>query len=70
MIEWILHRPPHASNPSEIRVAERLKVLEDSPHVWTVIWGFRLGRRQTEPGTKHDLFGGCEVDADEGASGL
>ena len=37
MIDWILHRPPHASNPSEIRVAERLKGLADSPHAWTVI---------------------------------
>jgi len=40
MIEWILHRPPHASNPSEIRVAERLKVLSESPYTWTVIWGY------------------------------
>jgi hypothetical protein len=40
MIEWILHRPPHASNPSEIRVAERLRGLADSPHLWTVIWGY------------------------------
>lgn len=40
MIDWILHRPPHASNPSEIRVAERLKGLADSPHAWTVIWGY------------------------------
>lgn len=40
MIDWILHRPPHASNPSEIRVAERLKGLADSPYAWTVIWGY------------------------------
>jgi hypothetical protein len=40
MIDWILHRPPHASNSSEIRVAERLKELTDSPHAWTVIWGY------------------------------
>jgi hypothetical protein len=40
MIEWILHRPPHASNPAEIRVAERLRGLVDSPHSWTVIWGY------------------------------
>jgi hypothetical protein len=40
MIEWILHRPPHASNPAEIRVAERLRGLADSPHAWTVIWGY------------------------------
>jgi len=40
MIEWILHRPPHASNPSEIRVAERLKALGESPFTWTVIWGY------------------------------
>ena len=40
MIEWILHRPPHASNPSEIRVAERLKALDGSPFGWTVIWGY------------------------------
>jgi hypothetical protein len=40
MIEWILPRPPHASNPAEIRVAERLRGLVDSPHAWTVIWGY------------------------------
>ncbi|MCU0780304.1 MAG: DEAD/DEAH box helicase family protein [Akkermansiaceae bacterium] len=40
MIEWILHRPPHASNPAEIRVAERLRGLADSPHTWTVVWGY------------------------------
>jgi hypothetical protein len=40
MIEWILHRPPHASNSSEIRVAERLKSLGESPHTWIVIWGY------------------------------
>ena len=44
MIEWILHRPPHASNPSEIRVAERLKLLDASPHLWTVIWGSEARR--------------------------
>lgn len=32
--------------------------------------GFRLGSRQTKPGTEHDLFGGREVDADEGAAGF
>jgi hypothetical protein len=40
MIEWILHRPPHASSPSEIRVAEWLRRLEESSHLWTVIWGY------------------------------
>lgn len=40
MIEWILHRPPHASNRAEIRVAERLKSLHESPYPWTVIWGY------------------------------
>jgi hypothetical protein len=40
MIEWILHHPPHASHPSEIRVAERLKSLDASPYPWTVIWGY------------------------------
>ena len=37
MIKWILHRMPHASNPSEIRVAERLKALDASPFTWTVM---------------------------------
>jgi len=40
MIEWILHRPPHRSNRTEIRVAEHLKSLDGSPHLWTVIWGY------------------------------
>jgi hypothetical protein len=40
MIEWILHRPPHASNPAEIRTAERLRGLADSPFTWTIIWGY------------------------------
>ena len=40
MLEWILHRPLHASNPSEIRVAERLKALGESLYTWTVIWGY------------------------------
>jgi hypothetical protein len=40
MIDWILHRPPHLSNQSEIRVAELLRGLADSPHPWTVIWGY------------------------------
>jgi hypothetical protein len=40
MIEWILHRPPHASSQSEIRVAELLRGLAESPHLWTVIWGY------------------------------
>ncbi|MCX6877674.1 MAG: DEAD/DEAH box helicase family protein [Verrucomicrobia bacterium] len=40
MIEWIHHRPPRACNETEIRVAERLKGLADSPHLWTVIWGY------------------------------
>jgi hypothetical protein len=40
MIDWILHRPPHLSNQSEIRVAELLRELADSPHPWTVIWGY------------------------------
>jgi len=30
----------HVSNPAEIRVAERLRSLADSPHAWTVIWGY------------------------------
>ncbi len=40
MIEWILHRPPHASSQSEIRVAELLRGLAESSHLWTVIWGY------------------------------
>jgi hypothetical protein len=40
MIEWILHRPPHSCNQTEIRVAERLKALDASPYTWTVIWGY------------------------------
>jgi Nuclease-related domain len=40
MIEWILHRPPHASSQSEIRVAELLRGLAESNHLWTVIWGY------------------------------
>ena len=40
MIEWIHHRPPRSCNETEIRVAERLKGLADSPYVWTVIWGY------------------------------
>lgn len=40
MIEWIHHRPPRACNETEIRVAERLRELADSPHLWTVIWGY------------------------------
>jgi len=40
MIQWILHRPPHASSQSEIRVAELLRRLEESTHQWTVIWGY------------------------------
>jgi UvrD-like helicase C-terminal domain/Type III restriction enzyme, res subunit len=40
MVDWILHRPPHACHPSEIRVAELLRGLADSPHPWTVIWGY------------------------------
>jgi hypothetical protein len=40
MIQWILHRPPHASSQSEIRVAELLRRLEESAHQWTVIWGY------------------------------
>jgi hypothetical protein len=40
MIDWILHRPPNASNSAEIRVAEYLKRLNDSPFQWTVIWGY------------------------------
>lgn len=40
MIEWIHHRPPRACNETEIRVAERLKGLADSHHLWTVIWGY------------------------------
>jgi hypothetical protein len=40
MIEWIHHRPPLACNGTEIRVAERLKGLADSPYTWTVIWGY------------------------------
>lgn len=40
MVDWILHRPPHKTNPAEIRVAEHLRKLADSPHQWTVIWGY------------------------------
>jgi hypothetical protein len=40
MIEWILHRPPHASNSAEIRTAELLRSLEASPYLWTVVWGY------------------------------
>lgn len=40
MIEWIHHRPPRSCNEAEIRVAERLKGLADSPYPWTVIWGY------------------------------
>ena len=40
MIEWILHRPPHASSPTEIRVAELLRRLADSPYRWIVVWGY------------------------------
>jgi len=40
MIQWILHRPPHASSQSEIRVAELLRRLEESAHQWIVIWGY------------------------------
>jgi hypothetical protein len=34
MIDWILHRPPHLSNQSKIRVAELLRGLADSPYPW------------------------------------
>lgn len=34
MIEWIHHRPPRACHETEIRVAERLNGLADSPHLW------------------------------------
>jgi len=40
MVEWILHRPPHASSKTEIRVAELLRRLADSPYCWNVIWGY------------------------------
>ncbi len=40
MIDWILHRPPHTTHPSEMRVAEKLKGLAGSQHSWTVIWGY------------------------------
>ncbi|TAE89739.1 MAG: hypothetical protein EAZ81_12200 [Verrucomicrobia bacterium] len=40
MITWIFHRPPQSCHQAEIRVAERLKELEASPHDWTVIWGY------------------------------
>lgn len=40
MIEWILQRPPHCCDSTEIRVAEQLKRLTDSPYQWTVIWGY------------------------------
>ena len=40
MVEWILHRPPHLSHPAEIRVAELLRRLTESPYLWTVIWGY------------------------------
>ena len=48
MIEWILQRPAHASNPSEIRVAERLKALGESPFAWTVVF---LSCRSAAPGS-------------------
>lgn len=40
MIEWILHCPPNACSHAEIRVAEHLRKLADSPYPWTVIWGY------------------------------
>ncbi len=40
MINWPTHRPPHGSNRTEIRVAERLRSFADSPHPSTVIWGY------------------------------
>ena len=40
MIDWILQRPPHSCHQTEVRVAERLRSLADSPHPWTVIWGY------------------------------
>ena len=45
MINWPTHRPPHGSNRTEIRVAEQLRSLADSPHPWTVIWGFYLSSK-------------------------
>ncbi len=40
MIDWIHHRPPHKCNDAEMRVAEMLRGLADSPLHWTVIWGY------------------------------
>jgi hypothetical protein len=40
MINRILHHPPHLSNQTEIRLAELLRGLADSPHPWPVIWGY------------------------------
>ena len=51
MIQWILHRPPHASSQSEIRVAELLRRLEQSAHQWIVIWGYYFS---DERGTERD----------------
>ena len=52
MIDWILQRPPHTCHPAEVRVAERLRTLADSPHPWTVIWGY-YGKNPSSPGGKN-----------------
>lgn len=37
MARWIIQRPQEHSHPSEIRVAEKLRELDEQ---WTVLWGF------------------------------
>jgi len=49
MIEWIRLRPPRACHETEIRVAARLKSLADSPHLWTMIWGYYTTRIHAAP---------------------
>lgn len=46
MARWIIQRPQEHSHPSEIRVAEKLRELDEQ---WTVVWGFYYtDRRNTE----------------------
>ncbi|TAE86374.1 MAG: hypothetical protein EAZ82_11435 [Verrucomicrobia bacterium] len=37
MAHWIIHRPNEHCHPSEIRVAEQLKKLDEK---WTILWGY------------------------------
>ncbi|MGD9419558.1 MAG: NERD domain-containing protein [Verrucomicrobiota bacterium JB025] len=46
MIDWVYHRPPESCHETEIRVAELLRKLQDSPHHWTIIWGYYYTDRQ------------------------